>query len=148
MLSSSSLYSNCTDSGTDEISTDEKVRKASRSFRQTFDVSPTERLVNCKHVWIYVKIYLTDNLFCVDYSSAYHTNRFTSQGWLYISENYLAFYSFLLGYETKLLLELKDIQDIKKERSKRGVFSDAIKISMKDKSEVRALMKEKYRMIC
>ncbi|KAG1121474.1 hypothetical protein G6F42_012391 [Rhizopus arrhizus] len=117
------------DSGTDEISTDEKVRKASRSFRQTFDVSPTERLVNY-------------------YSSAYHTNRFTSQGWLYISENYLAFYSFLLGYETKLLLELKDIQDIKKERSKRGVFSDAIKISMKDKSEVRALMKEKYRMIC
>lgn len=36
------------DSGTDEISTDEKVRKASRSFRQTFDVSPLERLVNCK----------------------------------------------------------------------------------------------------
>lgn len=78
-----------------------------------------------------------DNLFIIDYSSAYHTNRFTSQGWLYISENYLAFYSFLLGYETKLLLELKDIQDIKKERSKRGVFSDAIKISMKDKSEVQ-----------
>ncbi|GAA5816203.1 hypothetical protein MFLAVUS_009729 [Mucor flavus] len=104
------------DSGTDEISTDEKVRKASRSFRQTFDVSPSERLVNY-------------------YSSAYHTNRFTSQGWLYISENYLAFYSFLLGYETKLLIELKDIQDIKKEKSKRGVFSDAIKISVKDKSE-------------
>ncbi|KAF1796435.1 hypothetical protein FB192DRAFT_1292709, partial [Mucor lusitanicus] len=40
----------CVDSGTDEISTDEKVRKASRSFRQTFDVSPTERLVNCKHI--------------------------------------------------------------------------------------------------
>lgn len=36
------------DSGTDEISTDEKVRKASRSFRQTFDVSSSERLVNCK----------------------------------------------------------------------------------------------------
>ncbi|CEP07863.1 hypothetical protein [Parasitella parasitica] len=104
------------DSGTDEISTDEKVRKASRSFRQIFNVSSSERLVNY-------------------YSSAYHTNRFTSQGWLYISENYLAFYSFLLGYETKLLLELKDIQDIKKERSKRGVFSDAIKISKKDKSE-------------
>ncbi|CAO3648391.1 unnamed protein product [Mucor hiemalis] len=104
------------DSGTDEISTDEKVRKASRSFRQTFDVSSSERLVNY-------------------YSSAYHTNRFTSQGWLYISENYLAFYSFLLGYETKLLIELKDVQDIKKEKSKRGVFSDALKISMKDKSE-------------
>ncbi|CEG71597.1 hypothetical protein RMATCC62417_07304 [Rhizopus microsporus] len=104
------------DSGTDEISTDEKVRKASRSFRQTFDVSPSERLVNY-------------------YSCAYHTNRFTSQGWLYISENYLAFYSFLLGYETKVLIELKDIQDIKKERSKRGVFPDAIKTVLKDKTE-------------
>ncbi|ORY91928.1 hypothetical protein BCR43DRAFT_446009 [Syncephalastrum racemosum] len=35
------------DAGTDEISTDEKVRSASRSFRQTFDVPVTERLVNC-----------------------------------------------------------------------------------------------------
>ncbi|KAI8980839.1 rab-GTPase-TBC domain-containing protein [Pilobolus umbonatus] len=104
------------DSGTDEISTDEKVRKASRSFRQTFNVSPSERLVNY-------------------YSSAYHTNRMTSQGWLYISENYIGFYSFLLGFETKVLIELKDIQDITKERSKRGVFSDAINIITKDKTE-------------
>ncbi|KAI8142367.1 hypothetical protein BJV82DRAFT_516413, partial [Fennellomyces sp. T-0311] len=36
------------DAGTDEISTDEKVRTASRSFRQTFNVPSTERLVNCK----------------------------------------------------------------------------------------------------
>ncbi|KAI8881685.1 GRAM-domain-containing protein [Backusella circina FSU 941] len=105
------------DTGTDDISADEKLRKASRSFRQTFDLPSTERLVNY-------------------YSSAYHTNRLTSQGWMYISENYLAFYSFLLGFETKLLVELKDIQDIKKERSKRGVFSDAIKIVLKDKQEV------------
>ena len=72
----------------------------------------------------------------VDYSCAYYTNRFTSQGWLYISENYVAFYSYLLGYETKLLVELKAIQDIRKEKSKRGVFSDAIKLVMKDKTEV------------
>lgn len=125
------------DSGTDEISTDEKVRKASRSFRQTFDVSSSERLVNCTFFQsiLYIRIFLTVYSY-IDYSSAYHTNRFTSQGWLYISENYLAFYSFLLGYETKLLIELKDVQDIKKEKSKRGVFSDALKISMKDKSEV------------
>lgn len=73
----------------------------------------------------------------LDYSAAYHTKRLTSQGWLYISENYIAFYSFLLGIETKLLVELKDIQDIKKEKSKRGVFSDAIKLVTKDKQEVR-----------
>lgn len=47
----------------------------------------------------------------------------------------MAFYSFLLGYETKVLIELKDIQDIKKERSKRGVFPDAIKTVLKDKTE-------------
>ncbi|KAI9244300.1 rab-GTPase-TBC domain-containing protein [Phascolomyces articulosus] len=104
------------DAGTDEISTDEKVRTASRSFRQTFNVPVTERLVNY-------------------YSCAYYTNRFTSQGWLYISENYVAFYSYLLGYETKLLVELKAVQDIRKEKSKRGVFSDAIKLVMKDKTE-------------
>jgi hypothetical protein len=36
------------DKGTDEVSEDESVRSASRAFRQTFDVAPTERLVNCK----------------------------------------------------------------------------------------------------
>ncbi|KAI9470071.1 MAG: hypothetical protein EXX96DRAFT_491700, partial [Benjaminiella poitrasii] len=46
----SNLTSTCIDSSTDEISTDEKVRKASRSFRQTFDISPTERLVNCNKI--------------------------------------------------------------------------------------------------
>lgn len=35
------------DTGTDELSTDEKVRNASRTFRQLFDVPQTERLVNC-----------------------------------------------------------------------------------------------------
>ncbi|CAO3607615.1 unnamed protein product [Cunninghamella echinulata] len=104
------------DTGTDDISTDEKVRNTSRSFRQTFDLPVTERLVNY-------------------YSGAYHTNRLTSQGWLYISENYLGFYSYLLGLETKILIELKNIQDIRKEKSKRGVFADAIKIVMKDKQE-------------
>ncbi|KAI7865927.1 rab-GTPase-TBC domain-containing protein [Spinellus fusiger] len=104
------------DAGTDEISVDEKVRNASRSFRQTFSVPATERLVNY-------------------YSCAYHTQRMTSQGWIYISENYAAFYSYMLGYETKLLIELKDVQDVKKEKSKRGVFSDAIKLVLKDKSE-------------
>lgn len=123
------------DSGTDEISTDEKVRKASRSFRQTFDVSPSERLVNCKDKQHSYVSCINCIPVSIDYSCAYHTNRFTSQGWLYISENYLAFYSFLLGYETKVLIELKNIEDIKKERSKRGVFPDAIKAILKDKTE-------------
>ncbi|KAI9311929.1 hypothetical protein BX666DRAFT_876693 [Dichotomocladium elegans] len=104
------------DTGTDEISADPNVRTASRSFRRTFDVPVTERLVNY-------------------YSCAYYTKRMTTQGWLYLSENYIAFYSYLLGYETKLLLELKSIQDIRKEKSKRGVFADAIRLIMKDRTE-------------
>ncbi|CAM0141574.1 unnamed protein product [Umbelopsis sp. WA50703] len=100
------------DEGADERSTDEKVRNASRSFRQSFDVPPTERLVNY-------------------YSCAYNGR----QGWLYISENYMGFYSFLLGVETKALVELKDIQDMKKEKSKRNMFSDSLLIVTKDKKE-------------
>ncbi|GAB5586532.1 GTPase activating protein (GAP) [Umbelopsis nana] len=100
------------DVGVDEKSADEKVRNASRSFRQSFDVPPTERLVSY-------------------YSCAYNGR----QGWLYISENYLGFYSFLLGVETKVLVELKDIQDMKKEKSKRNMFSDSLLIVTKDKKE-------------
>ncbi|EIE82501.1 hypothetical protein RO3G_07206 [Rhizopus delemar RA 99-880] len=36
------------DSGTDELSTDENIRNASRTFRQIFDIPPSERFVNCK----------------------------------------------------------------------------------------------------
>ncbi|CAG8533184.1 11287_t:CDS:2 [Paraglomus occultum] len=103
------------DRGTDEVSEDESVRSASRAFRQTFDVSPTERLVNF-------------------YSCAYYRS-ITNQGWMYISENYLCFYSFLLGIETKLLIELKDIRDLVKEKSKRGMISDSIKVITKDGQE-------------
>jgi len=59
-----------------------------------------------------------------------------NQGWMYISENYLCFYSFMLGMETKIFLELKDVGDLQKEKSKRGVFADAIRVVMKDSQEV------------
>ncbi|KAL0074733.1 hypothetical protein F4703DRAFT_1744899 [Phycomyces blakesleeanus] len=36
------------DTGTDELSSDEGVRNASRTFRQIFDVPSSERLVTCK----------------------------------------------------------------------------------------------------
>ncbi|EXX64682.1 Mdr1p [Rhizophagus irregularis DAOM 197198w] len=101
------------DKGTDEVSEDESVRSASRAFRQTFDIAPTERLVNF-------------------YSCAY---RGIIQGWMYISENYLCFYAFMLGHETKIFIELKDIQDLLKERSKRGMVADSIKVITKDGQE-------------
>ncbi|KAL0080965.1 hypothetical protein J3Q64DRAFT_1758223 [Phycomyces blakesleeanus] len=101
------------DTGTDELSSDEGVRNASRTFRQIFDVPSSERLVTY-------------------YSCAYNGR----QGWLYISENYLGFYSFLLGIEAKTLIELKEIQDIAKEKTKRSMFGDSLKIITKDKVEV------------
>ncbi|KAF8980526.1 hypothetical protein BGZ46_004067 [Entomortierella lignicola] len=103
------------DKGTDDITSDEKVRSASRAFRQTFNVLPSERLVSY-------------------YSCSFHS-KMMNQGWMYISENYLCFYSFMLGMETKIFLELKDIGDLQKEKSKRGVFADAIRVVMKDGQE-------------
>ncbi|OZJ02069.1 hypothetical protein BZG36_05256, partial [Bifiguratus adelaidae] len=104
-----------TDVESDEISSDEKVRAASRSFRAIFDLDNSERLVNF-------------------YSCAYHS-RILSQGWLYISENYLGFYSYILGTEHKILIELKNIQDLRKEKSKGGFVDDGIRIVLKDGKE-------------
>ncbi|KAI9244242.1 hypothetical protein BY458DRAFT_537225 [Sporodiniella umbellata] len=38
------------DSGTDELSSDESVRNASRTFRQIFDVPASERFVSCNRM--------------------------------------------------------------------------------------------------
>ncbi|KAG2212948.1 hypothetical protein INT46_008074 [Mucor plumbeus] len=99
------------ESGTDELSSDENVRNASRTFRQIFDIPHSERFVSY-------------------YSGAYKSR----QGWLYISENYIGFHSFLLGVETKELIELKEIQEIKKEKSK-GIFDDSLRLITKYKQE-------------
>ncbi|KAI7864998.1 hypothetical protein BDF14DRAFT_1110238 [Spinellus fusiger] len=100
------------DSGTDELSSDEGVRNASRTFRQLFNVPSSERLVTY-------------------YSCAYNGR----QGWMYISENYLGFYSFLLGIEAKTLIELKEIEDITKDKTKRSMLGDSLTVITKDKRE-------------
>ncbi|CAO3614635.1 unnamed protein product [Mucor fragilis] len=99
------------ESGTDELSSDENVRNASRTFRQIFDIPHSERFVSY-------------------YSCAYKSR----QGWLYMSENYIGFHSYILGVETKELIELKEIQEIKKEKSK-GIFDDSLRLITKDKQE-------------
>ncbi|GAN04350.1 hypothetical protein MAM1_0061d03810 [Mucor ambiguus] len=99
------------ESGTDELSSDENVRNASRTFRQIFDIPHSERFVSY-------------------YSCAYKSR----QGWLYISENFIGFHSYILGVETKELIELKEIQEIKKEKSK-GIFDDSLRLITKDKQE-------------
>ncbi|KAI7867130.1 rab-GTPase-TBC domain-containing protein [Spinellus fusiger] len=103
---------NIKDSSIDELSSDEDLRNASRTFRQTFTIPPSERLVS--------------------YYSCACNGR---QGRLYISENYLGFYSFLLGVETMILIELRDIQGLKKENSKRNLIPDSIRLTKKDEEE-------------
>ncbi|KAI8851589.1 hypothetical protein BC829DRAFT_386413 [Chytridium lagenaria] len=97
-----------------EIS-DAKFRAASRAWRQIFRLPENERLVNF-------------------YSCAYH-KKLMNQGWMYLSMSYLCFYSFVFGAETKIIIELKDIEELQKDKSKRGVFSDAIRIVTKNKAE-------------
>ncbi|KAJ3297468.1 hypothetical protein HDU79_003549 [Rhizoclosmatium sp. JEL0117] len=99
----------------DEKSSDAKFRAASRAWKQIFKLPETERLVNF-------------------YSCAYH-KKLINQGWLYLSLSYLCFYSFVLGVETKIVIELKDIEELHKDKSKRGVFSDALRIITKNKTE-------------
>ncbi|KAJ3127151.1 hypothetical protein HK098_006699 [Nowakowskiella sp. JEL0407] len=100
---------------TDEKSTDAKFRSAARAWRQLFQLPESERLV-------------------AFYSCSYH-KKLINQGWLYISINYVCFYSFVLGAETKVAVELKDIEEVQKDTSKRGVFADAIKIVTRNKTE-------------
>lgn len=67
----------------------------------------------------------------VDYSCSCNSR----QGWMYISENYVGFYSYLLGFELKILVELKNIKDIIKEPI-RKLFRHSMRIITKDGQEV------------
>lgn len=120
-----------------ESDTQDKAHSASTDFRRIFDLAETERLVNCNESMISSHVSKFDSCRSfLGYSCGYSVNWFTSPGWLYISENYLGFYSSFLGYETKVLIEHKDVEIVTKEKS--GVFSNAIKVVSKDDGERQA----------
>ena len=48
-----------------------------------------------------------------------------------MSENYLGFYAYVVGYETKILIELKNVTEIRKEKSKK-IMNDSIFLSTFD----------------
>ncbi|ORX71558.1 TBC-domain-containing protein [Linderina pennispora] len=81
---------------------DRKMRAATTTFRQTFDVS--ESLVNY-------------------YSCALQKGLMMHQGWLYLSENYFCFYS--------IMFQLREIQDLAKAKSMGGARDDAIEVTTK-----------------
>lgn len=109
---------------------DDIIRNASRTFRQSFDVPSTERLVNCKRAFLYITFDIILH-YLLDYSCSCNSR----QGWMYISENYLGFYSYLIGFELKILIELKDIKDIVKEPV-RKLFRHSMRVMTKENQEV------------
>ncbi|ORY07182.1 TBC-domain-containing protein [Neocallimastix californiae] len=94
---------------------DSKFRNASNVFKTLFNVPDSEELLNF-------------------YSCSYD-NQFFNQGWMYISRNFVCFYSFILGNETKITIPLKDVELISKIASRSGVFNNCISIATKDKQE-------------
>ncbi|ORX58362.1 TBC-domain-containing protein [Piromyces finnis] len=94
---------------------DSKFRNACNVFKTLFNIPESEELLNF-------------------YSCSYD-NQIFNQGWMYISRNFVCFYSFILGNETKITIPLKDIELISKISSRSGVFNNCISIVTKDQQE-------------
>ncbi|XP_053129554.1 TBC1 domain family member 8B [Hemicordylus capensis] len=73
----------------------EKFREAHLKFEKCFGLAQQEKLVTY-------------------YSCSYWRGRVPCQGWLYLSTNFLSFYSFLLGAEVKLILSWDEISKLEK----------------------------------
>uniref|UniRef100_A0A8C7E6H2 TBC1 domain family member 8B n=1 Tax=Naja naja TaxID=35670 RepID=A0A8C7E6H2_NAJNA len=73
----------------------EKFREAHLKFEKCFGLAEQEKLVTY-------------------YSCSYWRGRVPCQGWLYLSTNFLSFYSFLLGAEIKLIIAWDEISKLEK----------------------------------
>nr|XP_014341508.1 PREDICTED: TBC1 domain family member 8B [Latimeria chalumnae] len=73
----------------------EKFREALMKFEKSFGLPDQEKLVTY-------------------YSCSYWRGRVPCQGWLYLSTNFLSFYSFLLGAEIKLIISWDEISVLEK----------------------------------
>lgn len=76
----------------------EKFREALLRFESLFSLPPKEKLVTY-------------------YSCSYWRGRVPCQGWLYLSTNFLCFYSYLLGNEVKLVISWVEISRLEKTSS-------------------------------
>jgi hypothetical protein len=65
-----------------------------------------------------------------------------SQGWLYLSENKVAFYSFIIGKEAKLLLRWTDVTKV--EKTKHLLTPDSIRVSTRDSEYHFGLFLHRY----
>ncbi|CAF3905371.1 unnamed protein product, partial [Rotaria sp. Silwood2] len=73
----------------------EKFKNATKKFHKLFNVPTDEKLVTY-------------------YSCSYWRGRVPRQGWLYLSVNYLCFYSYLLGKDITIVLKFTDITSLER----------------------------------
>jgi len=60
-------------------------------------------------------------------------NKIPRQGWLYLSVEYLCFYSYLLGIEDKIIVRWTDVINLDKNT---GMLTGTIKVITRDKRKV------------
>ncbi|KAM9486247.1 TBC1 domain family member 8 [Clarias gariepinus] len=89
-----------------------RFREAMVRFEQRFGLPLKEKLV-------------------AHYSCCCWKGRVPRQGWIYLSTNHMAFYSFLLGKEVKLLIPWAEVTAL--ERATFGLINDAIRVRTRQK---------------
>uniref|UniRef100_A0A452U296 TBC1 domain family member 8B n=1 Tax=Ursus maritimus TaxID=29073 RepID=A0A452U296_URSMA len=85
----------------------EKFREALLKFEKCFGLPEQEKLVTY-------------------YSCSYWKGRVPCQGWLYLSTNFLSFYSFLLGSEIKLIISWDAVSKL--EKSSNVILTESIHV--------------------
>ena len=68
------------------------------------------------------------------YSCSWWKGRLPSRGWMYLTENNLAFYSYTLGKEAKLLLRWTDVTKV--EKTNNYVRPDSIRVATRESEYV------------
>jgi hypothetical protein len=67
---------------------------------------------------------------CLDYAASFWKGKVPRQGWLYLSVNHLAFYSFMMGKEDVIVIKWADVQNMSKQNSL--VLPDGILVSTRN----------------
>ncbi|XP_063602227.1 TBC1 domain family member 9-like [Penaeus indicus] len=107
----------------------ETFKAVSFKFKKLFNMPEGEKLVNY-------------------YSCSYWHNRLPRQGWLYLSVNYLCFYSFLLGKETRVIVRWRDVTLL--DCTNALIFPDSIRVSTRDHEHYFSMLlrkKETYELM-
>ncbi|XP_022235832.1 TBC1 domain family member 9-like, partial [Limulus polyphemus] len=104
-----------------------QFKTSATKFAKVFGMPEEEKLVNY-------------------YSCSYWKSRVPRQGWLYLSVNYLCFYSYLFGKETKLIIRWVDVVHL--ERSNTVFFPESIWVATREKELFKSRWCQRYANYC